>query len=90
MLKLVIENSFDKDYKRELKSGLDSQSLLDIVNKLQAKEPLEKKHKDHQLKGNLQDFRECHIKPDLCLIYRIQAKNLHLVRLGSHSRLFKK
>lgn len=36
MLKLVIENSFDKDYKREVKSGLDTQALLNIINKLQS------------------------------------------------------
>lgn len=90
MLDLIVENSFDKDYKRELKVGLDKQSLLNIVNKLQAQEQLDKKYKDHQLKGELKRFRECHIKPDLCLIYQVKEKCLHLVRLGSHSKLFKK
>ena len=77
MLELVIENSFDKDYKRELKSGLEKQTLLDVVNKLQARETLETKYRDHPLR-------------DLLLIYQIKAKSLHLVRLGSHSKLFKK
>ena len=90
MLELVIENSFDKDYKRELKSGLEKQTLLDAVNKLQARETLETKYRDHPLRGTLRDFRECHIRPDLLLIYQIKAKSLHLVRLGSHSKLFKK
>lgn len=90
MLKLVIENSFDKDYKREAKSGLDTQALLNIINKLQSQEILDKKYKDHQLKGILKDFRECHVKPDLCLIYKIKEESLHLIRLGSHSKLFKK
>jgi len=30
---------------------------------------IEAKYKDHQLKGNMREFRECHIKPDLLLVY---------------------
>ncbi|KPH54746.1 hypothetical protein HPU229334_00175 [Helicobacter pullorum] len=90
MLELVIENSFDKDYKREKKSGLETKLLLNVINQLQSQIPLDKKHKDHSLKGELKDFRECHIKPDLCLIYQKRGDSLHLVRLGSHSKLFKK
>ncbi|MCL9823055.1 type II toxin-antitoxin system YafQ family toxin [Helicobacter colisuis] len=90
MLKLIVENSFDRDYKREKKSGLETELLLNIINKLQAQIPLDKKHKDHALKGDLKDFRECHLKSDLCLIYQIREDCLHLVRLGSHSKLFKK
>ena len=90
MLELVVENSFDRDYKRELKSGLDKDLLLGVINQLQRQEPLELKHKDHKLRGNFKECRECHIKPNLLLIYRIKKDNLHLIRLGSHSQLFKK
>ncbi len=89
MLNVVVENSFDKDYKRERKSGLDKALLSQVIGKLQAQEPLEPKHKDHKLKGNYKECRECHIKPNLLLIYRIIGENLHLIRLGSHSELFK-
>ena len=89
MLNLIVENSFDRDYKRELKSGLDKQALLNVVDRLQAQESLEKKYRDHALKGDYIGFRECHIKPDLLLIYQIKENNLYLVRLGSHSKLFK-
>lgn len=89
MLNVVVENSFDKDYKRELKSGLDKGALLEVVNKLKAQEPLEPKNKDHKLKGNYKECRECHIKPDMLLIYRVSGENLHLIRLGSHSELFR-
>ena len=89
MLNLIVENSFDRDYKRELKSGLDKQALLNVVDRLQAQESLEKKYRDHALKGDYMGFRECHIKPDLLLIYQIKENNLYLVRLGSHSKLFK-
>ncbi|WQY56171.1 type II toxin-antitoxin system mRNA interferase toxin, RelE/StbE family [Helicobacter pylori] len=38
----------------------------------------------------IKDFRECHLKPDLLLVYQIkkQENTLFLVRLGSHSELF--
>ena len=49
---------------------------------------LEDKYKDHQLKGNMKDFRECHIKPDLLLVYMIEDNVLKLVDIGSHSELF--
>lgn len=45
MLNVVVENSFDKDYKRELKSGLDKALLSQIIGKLQAQEPLNRKIK---------------------------------------------
>ena len=78
MFNLVIENSFDRDYKRELKSGLDKQAILSVIDELQAQNPLEEKHRDHSLKGDYAGFRECHIKPDLLLIYQIKINNLHL------------
>ena len=46
-------------------------------------------HRDHALSGNWTDHRECHVRPDLLLIYRKPDSNtLQLVRLGSHSELF--
>jgi len=50
--------------------------------------PLPKKHQDHALTGDWKDHRDCHIKPDLILIYRKPDNEvLQLVRLGSHSQL---
>ncbi|MGA7697918.1 MAG: type II toxin-antitoxin system YafQ family toxin [Candidatus Sulfotelmatobacter sp.] len=48
----------------------------------------EKNH-DHGLSGAWRDHRECHLKPDLLMIYRKpDAEVLQLIRLGSHSELF--
>ena len=51
---------------------------------------LEPKYKDHKLIGKYAGFRECHIKPDLLLIYKKENKTLILmcIALGSHSDLF--
>lgn len=82
---------FKRDYKREKKSGhhknLDHE-LLTIVRLLAEDKPLAARNYDHSLIGDWADHRDCHIKPDLVLIYRKPDNDtLELVRLGSHSQL---
>jgi mRNA interferase YafQ len=84
-------NRFKKDYKREAKglhrATLDA-DLLAVVSLLAGDSPLPEKLRDHPLTGEWADHRDCHIKPDLVLIYRApDAESLELVRLGSHSEL---
>lgn len=69
---MLYEVRVSKEYKRAYKkiSKKDSVLIDNVVEKLSKDEPLEAKYKDHQLKGNYKGFRECHIKPDLLLIYR--------------------
>jgi len=67
----------------------EHQNLKEILYKLINDEILPIKYKDHSLTGNWKNYRECHIKPDLLLIYRkIDLDILSLVRIGSHSELF--
>ena len=82
--------SFIKDYKKLQTKDKDLTDVL--IDKLATGQPLEPKHKDHALSGNLQGFRECHIKPDLLLIYELcdDILQLNALRVGSHSKLFKK
>lgn len=84
-------NRFKRDYKRE-KAGRHGKSLdndlMQVVNLLAADTPLPRRNFDHPLSGEWSDHRDCHIKPDLVLIYRKSDKDtLVLVRLGSHSEL---
>ena len=59
-----------------------------VVNMLAVDAPLQHRHFDHPLSGQWNDHRDCHIRPDLVLIYRKpDAKTLELVRIGSHSEL---
>jgi mRNA interferase YafQ len=82
---------FRRDYQRE-KSGrhgkrLDA-DLLATVTLLAKDEPLPRRYFDHSLGGEWNDHRDCHIRPDLILIYRKPDEtSLELVRLGSHSEL---
>ncbi len=90
----TIERStaFKRDYKREAKgrhsSTLDT-DLAAILTSLMHNQPLEPRQRDHDLSGDWAGYRDCHIKADLVLIYRMaDAGTLRLARLGSHSELF--
>lgn len=82
---------FKQDYKREAK-GLHRATLendfIAVLTALATDRPLPEKHRDHPLSGEWKDHRDCHIKPDVVLIYRKPDDAvLQLVRLGSHSEL---
>lgn len=82
---------FKRDYKRERKGAHQTSLHTDFAEVLKAladDQPLAEKHQDHQLSGNWKDHRDCHIKPDLVLIYRKLGHVLQLVRYptGSTSR----
>ena len=90
-MKLERTKRFKQDYKREAKGRhrktLD-ESFIAVLEFLISNKPLAEKYKDHALTGEWSDYRDCHIKPDLVLIYRKPNKNvLQLVRIGSHSEL---
>ena len=91
MRKIEHTNQFKRDYKRELKGkykDILSTIFADILKSLAEDKPLADKYRDHALSNNWHDHRDCHIKPDLVLIYRKPDQNtLQLVRLGSHSEL---
>ncbi|MEI6613107.1 type II toxin-antitoxin system YafQ family toxin [Polynucleobacter sp.] len=82
---------FKRDYKRESK-GIYKKNLandLKLAIQLLGGDVLLPTHYyDHALIGDWKDHRDCHIKPDLVLIYRKPNETtLQLVRLGSHSQL---
>ena len=90
MLNVRYSAKFKKDFKQAQKRSLPMQELKNIIEKLANGETLESKHRDHALTGNYSMFRECHIRPDWLLIYRINDSELELLahRTGTHSDLF--
>lgn len=82
---------FKRDFKREAKGRHRATLPIDLTDalKLLANDlPIPEKYCDHPLSGDKIDHRDCHIKPDLLLIYRKpDTDTLQLVRLGSHSEL---
>ena len=91
----TIERSsvFKRDYKRVKatpRHSKDIDSLLSaVLTWLISDESMPESHRDHPLIGNWAGYRDCHIKPDLLLIYRkSDADSVQLARLGSHSEIF--
>jgi len=82
---------FNRDYKRECKGRYRftlEADLRPIIAALLADQPLPASCRDHPLQGSWADHRDCHIKPDLVLIYqKIGTDLLRLVRLGSRAEL---
>jgi mRNA interferase YafQ len=90
MLTIKYHTLFKKDFKRIKKRGYDILRLEKIVELLADEVPLPEQFKDHNLSGNYNGFRECHIAPDWLLIYQVNNNELVVVlsRTGSHSDLF--
>lgn len=90
MLTIKYHTLFKKDFKKIKKRGYDISRLEKIVELLANEVPLPEQFKAHNLSGNYNGFRECHIAPDWLLIYQVNNNELVLVlsRTGSHSDLF--
>jgi mRNA interferase YafQ len=85
---------FKKDYRRAKASPRHAQNidglLVAVVAFLAEDKPLPEHYLDHALAGSWNGYRECHLKPDLLLIYRMaEPGTLRIARLGSHSELFR-
>ena len=91
MRRIERTKTFKRDYQRVVATPRhrDLDNLLPAVLTLLASDmALPAKYVDHALRGEWKDFRDCHVKSDLVLIYRKTAHEvLQLVRLGSHSEL---
>lgn len=87
---IEITSGFKKDYKLAQKRGLDMSQLQKVIEILSSGEALPEKYLDHALIGDYKGYRECHIRPDWLLVYKIQNDILilTLARTGSHSDLF--
>ena len=90
MLELVVSSAFKTEVKK-IKNAKDKAELKLVLDTLLAEKTLDVKYRDHTLSGNYKNYRECHIKPDLLLIYKIEKAELVLyaVHISSHSDLFK-
>ena len=92
MYQLKYSKQFRKDFKRlqrghffplqEFNSALDS-----LINGV----PLGARFLNHKLSGTWRDCYECHLRPDMLFIYTIEKETnfIYLLRLGSHTELFK-
>lgn len=86
--KIATTKRFDKEYAKL--PPADRELAKQVINRLAKDEVLEPKYRDHPLKGDYAGFRDCHVKPDLVLIYskKKDAILLTAFRINSHSELF--
>lgn len=89
MREIKYRNIFKKDVKLAQKRGKDLSKLAEVIKLLENEQILTSKYRDHNLVGNHNGHRECHLEPNWLLIYKIDNDMLLLERLGSHSDLFK-
>ncbi len=85
--KVILSGKFKRDLKKHYLE-LATFEWSEVLQALIRDEELPQKYSDHALKGNYQGCRDCHIKPDLVLIYEKINNDLLLIRLGTHSELF--
>lgn len=88
MLKIEFTTAIKKDlkkYKHQKEMLLELQEVIETIAK---KKSLSARYRDHNLTGNWVKHRECHVRNDALLIYKIENDILFLTRFGSHSELF--
>lgn len=92
MRRIERTTAFRRDVKREKRGqhrGEIERLISEAATILSEDGVLPQKYRDHNLSGEWSDVRECHLKPDVLLIYRKpDSDTLQLIRLGSHSELF--
>lgn len=91
MLEVVPTRPFKRDLKRYTHKKDEIRELYEVISALAKQKVLDPKKKDHSLVGNYVNYRECHVKNDVLLIYQVDeaSNSLYLARFGSHSELFK-
>jgi len=82
-------SAFKRDFKRLESNGVVMARLEEAMRALERDELLPPSFRDHKLVGKLTRCRECHLRPDVLLLYEIAGKTIILHRLGNHSDLFK-
>ena len=90
MFQPVYTKQFKKDIKRLERSGNKNiEKLKTVIRALLEGKRLDPSYRDHNLKGNFKDRRECHVEPDWLLVYKIEGeKTIIFERTGSHVDIF--
>ncbi|MCL2845343.1 MAG: type II toxin-antitoxin system YafQ family toxin [Chitinivibrionia bacterium] len=90
MKDIAISDRFEKDWKTLAKKRYNYDELNAVLEYLEKGEALPRKYKDHSLRGDLQGYRECHIRENWLLMYSTDKQNVILERTGSHDELYRR
>lgn len=86
-MNIVYSSKFKKDFKQYKNNVTINKELDIVVSLLIEKKPLPAKYKDHALKGDYKGCRDCHLKPNVVLIYEPGKDYIGLIRIGTHNKL---
>ena len=90
MWELNYTTRFKKDLKRYQRNKAKLDALKTVLEQLRQTGTVAASYKPHHLAGEYIGCLECHVENDFLLIWINEAeKTISLVRLGSHSELFK-
>ena len=91
--RILFSTKFRKDIKRYTNQPKRLERIRDVIRILESGDEIPKSLRPHKLVSNYSDCLELHIESDLLLIWREQSEEgeimVYLLRLGSHSDLFK-
>ena len=85
---LVRTSQFKRDYRKRVLTPKAEVAVADVLGRLLSGAGFEPHHRDHALKGTSAPIRDCHVQPDLLLLYEIKGDLVILRCLGTHSDLF--
>ena len=88
MRELTLTTRFRRDLRRAARRGKDERRLREVLDTLVAGEPLEPRHRAHQLTGNMAPLWECHIENDWLLVWDENETTVTLMQTGTHSDIF--
>ncbi len=91
MYQKIYTSNFKKQLRSIIRGGQNFETeIIDVIEKISKRIPLDSKFRNHKLRGELFGLYECHIRPDLLMIYRINEfiGTVTFVEIGSHSKLF--
>lgn len=94
-MRILESKAFAKDCKKYFKGPKGAElhaELILVLAQILERKNLPEKFRDHALAGNWKDYRDCHLRPDVLLIYKVICSKtgveIRLARLGSHSEIF--
>ena len=84
---VIPTNQFKRDIKKRSKDLITPQ-WIEVMHCLLNDLSMPIKNRNHALTGDKKHLMDCHVKPDLVLLYEFEGDtDLILHRLGSHSEL---
>ena len=85
----VRSSRFKRDVRKAKARGKDLSKLRALLDLLIKQRLVPERYRDHPLRGSWKGYREAHLESDWLVVYRVKGGELHLVRTGTHSDLFK-